>query len=55
MVKSTENYKEKIIEYIVINNPKITRQGLQEMDIESLVLIKLQIEFEQARSKKSKK
>jgi hypothetical protein len=49
MPESTENYKKKIIEYIITNKPKITRQGLEGMDIESLVLIKLQIEFEIAR------
>ncbi|MES2513151.1 MAG: hypothetical protein V4580_03370 [Bacteroidota bacterium] len=55
MARSKENYKENIIDYIVSNNPKITKQGLEDMDIESLVLIKLQIEFEQARNKRQKK
>ncbi|MES2763488.1 MAG: hypothetical protein V4677_14840 [Bacteroidota bacterium] len=56
MSRSAENYKENIIEYIITNNPKIKRTGLEEMDIESLVLIKLQIEFELARkNNKSKK
>jgi hypothetical protein len=51
MSKSTEVNKENIITYIITNNPKITRPGLEDLDIESLVLIKLQIEFEQARNK----
>jgi hypothetical protein len=42
-----------LIQFIVSNNPKIKKRQLEDLSVESLVLIKVQIEIEQMKKKKT--